>query len=100
MSFADTVHRCRFRSFRATHKFLVPPDVIQDMILLRTSLRPTDDKGHIWSRPIGLLIPRTPTNVWLGDAAYEGLGGFCSNLESCGDYLSRIYSHAVLLWRQ
>ena len=42
-------------------------------------LRPTLDNfkwDHVWKRPIGLIVKRTPTLVTEGDASYTGLGGF------------------------
>lgn len=96
-------HRCQSSHFRRSHKFLIPPDALQDMLLLQKSLLATEPLGNVWSRPIGLLIDRTPTNVWLGDAAYEGLGGFClklrvmwrlneSDLQYCGFAMATVTS--------
>lgn len=35
---------------------------------------------HVWRRPIGLMVKRTPTVITEGDASYQGLGGLSLSL--------------------
>lgn len=58
-----------------------------ELRILRPTL--TDLKwAHIWRRPIGLMVRRQWTIKTLGDASYQGLGGFCTQLR-CMWRLSR-----------
>jgi hypothetical protein len=54
-----------------------------------------DGHSRVWTRPIGLLIPRSPTITPVSDACYGGLGGWAqahpliwrlnkADLEACG----------------
>jgi hypothetical protein len=53
----------------------INPEVFRDLRLIKTTLQ--DPYGeHLWSRPIGLLIPREPTATVLSDASYGGIGGW------------------------
>jgi len=65
-----------------------------DICLARMFLAP-DGHSRIWTRPIGLLIPRPPTITPISDACYGGLGGWAqghpliwrlnkADLEACG----------------
>jgi hypothetical protein len=57
----------------------IHPEVFSDLTLLDRSLdEPTEGHPSIWSRPIGLLIPRSPTGDVRSDASYGGLGGWSS----------------------
>ena len=63
--------------WRTAKRFRVPSTVAGDIEYVRQLLlSPAADT--IWSRPIGLLIPRTPHMTSLTDASYEGLGGWCT----------------------
>jgi hypothetical protein len=77
-----------------TSWFRIPDDAMTDIRLVRMSLAP---EGHsrIWTRPIGLLITRSPTITPISDACYGGLGGWAqghpliwrlnkADLEACG----------------
>ena len=39
-----------------------------------------DEKNPVWTRPLGLLIPRDPHGTPYSDASTTGLGGFCTSL--------------------
>jgi hypothetical protein len=53
----------------------INPEVFRDLRLIKTTLQ--DPYGErLWSRPIGLLIPREPTTSVLSDASYGGIGGW------------------------
>lgn len=56
----------------------VGAEPLADLAMLQLTL--TDDVRHpAWCRPIGLLIPRAPTTIITSDAAYGGIGGWCSS---------------------
>jgi hypothetical protein len=60
------------------HCITIGPEALADINLLRGTL--DDNPDHpAWQRPICLLVKRDPTCVIYSDAAYEGLGGWCSN---------------------
>jgi len=60
-------------------------DILLDIRLLHESLiSPRSDT--LWSKKIGLLVDRDPHFFAIGDACYEGLGGYCSEL----NYMFRI----------
>jgi hypothetical protein len=73
----------RFRGFWA-RTLKISKATLRDLCLLRDTLL-ADDCLHLWERPIGLLIPRTPHSTFLSDASYGGVGGW--SLE------------AALMWR-
>jgi hypothetical protein len=53
----------------------VPAEALHDFKIMVAALcRPEGDPA--WTRPIALLIPRTPTESFLSDASYGGLGGW------------------------
>jgi hypothetical protein len=56
----------------------VGPEPLADIALLRSSLSAVE-RHPAWCRPIGLLIPRSPTTIILSDAAYGGVGGWCAS---------------------
>ena len=62
-------------AWRSRRGFTTPNDIAHDVSLLRSFLV-SAIADRIWSRPIGLLIPRSPHMVSLTDASYEGLGGY------------------------
>jgi hypothetical protein len=77
-----------------TARVRIPHDAMPDICLIRVFLAP-DGHNLIWTRPIGLLIPRTPTITPISDACYGGLGGWAqghpliwrlnkADLEACG----------------
>ena len=77
----------------------IPDDAMTDIRLLRSFLAPTKHQ-HLWTRPIGLLIQRSPTMTPKSDASYNGLGGWAlehpciwplskSDIESCGFILPK-----------
>ena len=64
--------------WRSAKRFRPPAHIKQDIDFVRQLLSsPVADS--LWSRPLGLLIPRTPHLVSCTDASYEGLGGWCSD---------------------
>ena len=87
-SFDSGDHTARVkRAWQSARTFRTPSCVACDISLLRSFLvSPSADV--IWSRPIGLLIPRTPHMRSLTDASYEGLGGY----SVCFNYKWRLSS--------
>ena len=65
-------------AWRCTRRFRPPPHILRDVALVRQLLA-SPDADTIWSRPIGLLVPRSPHLVSCTDASYEGLGGWCAD---------------------
>ena len=63
--------------WRLRRKFRVPAHISRDLSLVRQALA-SDIADTIWSRPIGLLVPRVPHATSFTDASYEGLGGYCA----------------------
>ena len=51
-------------------------EAITELKILRPTLAQSPTWEHVWKRPIGLIIKRTPTVTTEGDASYTGLGGF------------------------
>ena len=76
------------------HRLVVDWLTILDLKLLRYTL--TGPKATLaWTQPISLIIPREPTGEPIGDASFEGMGGYClkygymwrlshADLKSCG----------------
>jgi hypothetical protein len=60
-------------------KLKIPKDVIHDLRFLWTMLA-NPDYPQLWTRHIGLIVPRDPTATLYTDAAFEGLGGYCREL--------------------
>jgi hypothetical protein len=55
----------------------VDPDVYTDLHALLASLHaPLPGQHSVWSRPIGLLIPREGNASILSDATYQGIGSW------------------------
>jgi hypothetical protein len=81
-SFADLPSRGRLRARRwwSSYKLHIPDSVYNDLRLLRRSLE-EPSAASIWSRPIGLLIDRSPTCVVFSDASYGGIGGWSGSLQ-------------------
>lgn len=53
----------------------ITDEVFRDLRLLRSTL--AGERGEtLWSRPIGLLVPRVATATFLSNASYGGLGGW------------------------
>ena len=50
---------------------------VNDLRWLRSILEPEKQESRFWTRPIGLLVPRTIQGLWYSDASYEGIGGWC-----------------------
>jgi hypothetical protein len=67
------------RRWWAGNRLRIPPSVYADLRLLRQSLQ-EPGAAVSWSRPIGLLIDRTPTVTLLSDASYGGIGGWSPQL--------------------
>ena len=72
---ADRIERVK-TAWRSRRCFFLPAFVARDLSLVAQTLR-SNLADMIWSRPIGLLVPRCPHVVSYTDASYEGLGG-CS----------------------
>jgi len=77
-----------------TSRVRIPDDTMMDICLVRMFLAP-DGHSRVWTRPIGLLILRSPTIRPISDASYGGLGGWAqghpliwrlnkADLEACG----------------
>jgi hypothetical protein len=81
-SFADLPSKGRSRTRRwwSSYKIHIPDSVYNDLRLLRRSLA-EPEAVSIWSRPIGLLIDRSPTCVVYSDASYGGIGGWSGSLQ-------------------
>jgi hypothetical protein len=63
------------RWFWRNGKLRVPAEALRDFrVMVEALARPEMDPT--WTRPIALLIPRTPTHSLLSDASYGGLGGW------------------------
>jgi hypothetical protein len=98
------------RRWWSSYKIHIPPHVFDDLRLLRRSLtEPT--AAFTWSRPIGMLIDRTPTATLLSDASYGGIGGWSANLNflwritrqeliECGFSMRRIDADGEALLQQ
>ena len=57
-----------------TYKMKNDTEIEAEFSILRPTL--TDKKyEHVWKRPIGLIVKRSPTICTEGDASYGGLGG-------------------------
>ena len=63
-------------AWRCGRHFRVSSHIARDVSFVRQLLA-SRSADALWSRPIGLLIPRTPHMTSLTDASYEGLGGWC-----------------------
>ena len=63
-------------AWRSRRCFFIPAFVARDLAFVRQTLC-CSSAAEIWSRPLGLLVPRSPHAVSLTDASYEGLGGWC-----------------------
>ena len=60
-------------------RIAIPSEVFAYLRLMRKSLsRPHASKSHHWSRPIAMLIPRSPTCI----AYVDALGGWAASLVS------------------
>jgi hypothetical protein len=71
-------------------RFRITSTIRADCRLLRNTLEGEDNFYHpIWSRDIGLLIPREVNTIPISDASYEGLGGFCRTFR----YMWRLSVH-------
>jgi hypothetical protein len=77
-----------------TSRVRIPNDAMTDICLVRMFLA-LEGHSRVWTRPIGLLIPRSPTITPISDACYGGLGGWAqghpliwrlnkADLEACG----------------
>jgi hypothetical protein len=69
----------RERRWWSGNRVRIPPEIFADLRLLRESLE-EPGAAVLWSRPIGLLVDRTPTVTLLSDASYGGIGGWSDNL--------------------
>ena len=62
----------------AHKRIQIPSEVFADLrLMLRSLSRPHAHESHTWSRPIAMLISRSPTCIAYSDAAHTGLGGWC-----------------------
>jgi hypothetical protein len=57
----------------------ISDEVFRDLRMLQRSLEGPLGES-LWSRPIGLLVPREPTATVLSDASYGGIGGWSPDL--------------------
>jgi hypothetical protein len=78
-SINSTLAGSRARRWWAGNRIHIPPEIYSDLRLLRKSLE-EPRAAILWSRPIGLLVDRTPTVTLLSDVSYGGIGGWCSRL--------------------
>ena len=62
-------------AWRCGHRFRVPGTIARDISFVKQLLA-SPSADEIWSRPIGLLVPRAPHLVSCTDVSYEGLGGW------------------------
>jgi hypothetical protein len=60
-------------------RLYLPHYILEDLHRLRASLS-SDLYDHLWHRPIGLLIDRTPSIITRTDASLNGMGGWCAEL--------------------
>jgi hypothetical protein len=68
------------RRFWKAGKMRAPKEAVRDFeVMAEALLRPEGDAA--WTRPIALLIPRTPTHEFLSDASYGGLGGWSPHFQ-------------------
>jgi hypothetical protein len=80
-SLSEALKRATRAAFRPTRswwsrgKIRLSKSVAVDLALLCESLR-VPEFSPIWSRYIGLLVPRIATHRFLSDASYEGIGGW------------------------
>ncbi|GKY90331.1 hypothetical protein MPSEU_000007100 [Mayamaea pseudoterrestris] len=56
-------------------RIAISKEALADLRILRPTLN-TDKWSHVWRKPIGLLIPRVPTNTMKSDASMSGIGGW------------------------
>jgi hypothetical protein len=63
------------------HTISIAPATFRDIQLLRTTLLP--QHAALWTRPIGLLVPRDPTSEVFSDACYEAIGGYSRDWGFC-----------------
>jgi len=70
----------RHRRWWKQKKFRVRQVVLRD---LHTLLPTLDEDPHnpVWTRYIGLLVPRAPTSVIKSDASYSGIGGWSKHFQ-------------------
>ncbi len=68
------------RVFWDSAKIRLTDRLRHDFKALRALLPLGDQFPTMWSRPIGLLIPRECTFTFFSDASHEGLGGWCPQL--------------------
>ena len=68
------------RAWKSKRNYSTPSQVARDIAYLR-SLLVCPASASIWSRPIGLLVPRVPHMVSCTDASYEGLGGWSTEFD-------------------
>ena len=61
--------------WRLNRKVQIPAHIIRDIMLVRQFLV-SPIANEIWSRPIGLLISRSPYVTSFTDIPYDSLGGF------------------------
>ncbi len=71
-------YRADPRSFWRRHYYNISRETVQELKILRALLPKTekDKPNPIWTRKIGLIIPREPVQTVRGDASLEGLGGW------------------------
>ena len=68
------------RSWWARGKVRISASVREDLRFLCTYLS-EPEFSPVWSRYIGLLIPRVATHQFLSDASYEGVGGWSPDFQ-------------------
>jgi hypothetical protein len=82
------------RSWWSKGKIRLNSSAIQDIkLLLETLLAPEEDP--IWTRPIALLVLRTPTHWLKSDASYAGIGGWS---HCFGTFMWRITTEDLILF--
>ena len=65
--------------WRSKLRFHPSTEVAQDLKVIESFIT-SPSASHAWTRPIGLLIPRSPYVLAYTDASYEGLGGWSTKL--------------------
>ena len=68
-------HARRPKWFWKNGQMRVPGEAVRDLSIMVAALD-LPEHHPTWTRPIALLIPRTPTHAFLSDASYGGLGGW------------------------
>jgi len=71
----------RQRRFWDSAEIRLTPRLADDLKGIRTLLDINNITSTAWTRPIGLLIPRETQFTFFSDASYDGMGGWCPQLD-------------------